>query len=227
MARRAELACLECEQPFRPKETKQRFCSRSCSSKNRIRQPEFQAVIHSAAARAKKAEAFRGEKNPMAGKVGAANPAFRTGRWVGIKPARRQRGTKCEQCGAPERLDVHHKDGNRANNDPSNLATLCHRCHLRQHASERSGPYRNRGGRSGERKGSVKKYVCPDCGEFRSRQAARCRGCAYRRRQVEIACEFCGIVKLIPRSHAVRGAEHHFCSNACRGLYWRKHGRPW
>ena len=45
--------------------------------------------------------------------------------------------TSCEDCGLkPEyagELDVHHIDRNRRNNNPSNLRTLCARCHRREH----------------------------------------------------------------------------------------------
>jgi hypothetical protein len=34
---------------------------------------------------------------------------------------------------APESLTVHHKDHNAANNDPTNLMTLCRRCHDLEH----------------------------------------------------------------------------------------------
>ena len=41
----------------------------------------------------------------------------------------------CESCGARRgyRQDIHHKDGNRANNVPENLAVLCPRCHNYAH----------------------------------------------------------------------------------------------
>lgn len=45
------------------------------------------------------------------------------------------RGRKCECCGLTEwqgqpiNLEVHHKDGNRSNNDLSNLQLLCPNCH--------------------------------------------------------------------------------------------------
>jgi hypothetical protein len=43
------------------------------------------------------------------------------------------KGDVCERCGfVPEhpcQLDVHHRDGNHQNNDPSNLETLCANCH--------------------------------------------------------------------------------------------------
>jgi 5-methylcytosine-specific restriction endonuclease McrA len=42
-------------------------------------------------------------------------------------------GKVCERCGfIPEhlaQLDVHHKDHNHNNNEPTNLQTLCANCH--------------------------------------------------------------------------------------------------
>lgn len=46
-----------------------------------------------------------------------------------------QRGHQCEQCGVthwnnkPIALEVHHKDGNRTNNEKENLILLCPNCH--------------------------------------------------------------------------------------------------
>ena len=37
--------------------------------------------------------------------------------------------SNCELCGAPGH-DRHHKDGNPVNNDPSNIQSLCRRCHM-------------------------------------------------------------------------------------------------
>ena len=49
------------------------------------------------------------------------------------KLARATKGTNCERCGfIPEsqvQLDVDHIHGDRSNNDPSNLQTLCANCH--------------------------------------------------------------------------------------------------
>lgn len=39
----------------------------------------------------------------------------------------------CEICGAENALDVHHKDHNTANNDPSNLMRICRSCHNKIH----------------------------------------------------------------------------------------------
>lgn len=43
-------------------------------------------------------------------------------------------GYMCLNCKASDKeLDVHHKDGNRANNDQSNLVVLCKSCHRLSH----------------------------------------------------------------------------------------------
>ena len=45
-------------------------------------------------------------------------------------------GWRCERCGNGPPLEVHHRDGDRANNDPSNLEALCggpRGCHAREH----------------------------------------------------------------------------------------------
>jgi len=43
--------------------------------------------------------------------------------------SKKQRKNKCENCGSTKKLQSDHIDGNRSNNDPSNLRTLCHPCH--------------------------------------------------------------------------------------------------
>ena len=44
-------------------------------------------------------------------------------------------GYKCQRCGYAF-LEIHHIDGNRWNNDPNNLVTLCRKCHFEIHAME-------------------------------------------------------------------------------------------
>ena len=51
---------------------------------------------------------------------------------------------KCRFCGSEKNLDIHHIDGDsydkkglRANNDPDNLITLCHKCHAKLHAQQK------------------------------------------------------------------------------------------
>jgi hypothetical protein len=43
---------------------------------------------------------------------------------------------RCEDCGTTEKLHIHHKDKNPANNDLSNLAVLCSSCHKALHWRE-------------------------------------------------------------------------------------------
>jgi len=48
----------------------------------------------------------------------------------------RHKKERCERCwfkGDPCQLDVHHKDHNHKNDDPSNLETLCANCHRLEH----------------------------------------------------------------------------------------------
>jgi 5-methylcytosine-specific restriction endonuclease McrA len=50
--------------------------------------------------------------------------------------ARRHRAEMCKECGATAGLHVHHLDRNPANNEPTNLVTLCGSCHLKLHWRE-------------------------------------------------------------------------------------------
>lgn len=53
----------------------------------------------------------------------------------GISTYTQHKKSKCQQCGGTKNLMVHHKDGNRKNNNPSNLETLCWSCH--EHKTKR------------------------------------------------------------------------------------------
>lgn len=50
--------------------------------------------------------------------------------------ARKHRKPNCQECQTTSDLHVHHIDRNPANNDPSNLMTLCSSCHLKLHWRE-------------------------------------------------------------------------------------------
>jgi 5-methylcytosine-specific restriction endonuclease McrA len=43
------------------------------------------------------------------------------------------RRERCEQCASTNKLTVHHADGNKKNNRPENLQTLCWPCHAKKH----------------------------------------------------------------------------------------------
>lgn len=51
--------------------------------------------------------------------------------------ARKLRGPRCEACAAETSLQAHHIDENQANNDPSNIQTLCKRCHDFWHSTQK------------------------------------------------------------------------------------------
>lgn len=42
-------------------------------------------------------------------------------------------GRECWKCGAEDELQVHHRDGDRTNNDAENLLPLCRTCHSNVH----------------------------------------------------------------------------------------------
>ncbi len=54
--------------------------------------------------------------------------------------ARLHRKQSCEICGTTEALHVHHIDRDWANDDPTNLQTLCASCHLKLHWREDRDP---------------------------------------------------------------------------------------
>src|SRR5262245_50397116 len=62
--------------------------------------------------------------------------------WVPIAIRRASLKNSCEQCGATARLSLHHKDGDRTNNSPANLLTICPACHTRLHWQSGKKPWR-------------------------------------------------------------------------------------
>lgn len=73
------------------------------------------------------------------------------------KRAKGLRGDTCETCGETNNLQVHHIDGNPANNEPLNLMTLCNSCHMKWHWSNGKQPHK-------------KHAVCKVCGKRAKRQ---------------------------------------------------------
>ena len=70
-----------------------------------------------------------------------SNAVTRTKRWAALRlQAKRRDGFQCQECGARERLEVHHLKPVRTHPelsyDLSNLLTLCGSCHARHTAQE-------------------------------------------------------------------------------------------
>lgn len=82
------------------------------------------------------AEKIRGEKNWnwKGGAGGKYPPEFSEALKRRIKRRDGYKCRKCDRSSSPDRrLEVHHTDHNRRNNDESNLVTLCQPCHLAHH----------------------------------------------------------------------------------------------
>lgn len=54
--------------------------------------------------------------------------------------ALREHGEVCFECGSDRNVVVHHKDGNRENDDLINLVPLCASCHAKVHAGSDEHP---------------------------------------------------------------------------------------
>lgn len=52
---------------------------------------------------------------------------------------RKYKRKSCAMCGDKGKLWVHHKDGNRNNNEINNLMTICPSCHLYIHKPNKGG----------------------------------------------------------------------------------------
>ena len=53
-----------------------------------------------------------------------------------------RQGWRCGECGRAGRLELHHRDHDRTNDDPANLIGLCRPCHFASH-DRRRGPDRS------------------------------------------------------------------------------------
>lgn len=70
------------------------------------------------------------------------NPRWKGGKRAYKDMALKHYGRKCMSCGKedemPKMIHVHHKDGNRNNNDMKNLKVLCAKCHSAEHPRKAS-----------------------------------------------------------------------------------------
>ena len=111
--------CRECGQMFRPLRKASKYCSRRCAWANN-------------GGHNKKQESWwKNKQGYIEGRIW-----LRDGTQVRVK---QHRFVAEGILGRPLRPDedVHHKDGNRANNDPANLKIMCHIDHIRETNSNR------------------------------------------------------------------------------------------
>ena len=70
-----------------------------------------------------------------------------------------------------------------------------------------------------------KKFFCLDCGKPITYGCRRCRECWKRSCHVILICDTCSKLYSIPKTDLdrkqKRGDKHNFCSNKCKGFYWR------
>jgi len=105
-------------------------CSRSArisGEKNYAKRPDVRRKI---------SESKMGKKNWMHGRRGDKHPNWKGGSYCyspefyQVRDAILERdGGICQLCGS-QGIDVHHINYFRDDNDPVNLITLCHRCHM-------------------------------------------------------------------------------------------------
>lgn len=124
--------CIECGAPItQPKTSKKLYC-KDCIRKRKI-------------AQVMKARKKRIPTTEIG--VGSGNSSKNKNQPLGIQTYRRAKQTECAWCGATKNLIVHHVDGNRYNNELTNLVTICRSCHQKHHTirDPKTGRYIKRG----------------------------------------------------------------------------------
>jgi hypothetical protein len=132
----------------------------------------------------------------------------------------------CEDCGTAKATDRHHKDDDTGNNDPSNIARLCRRCHMKADGRLERFRERAKAQRGIEKTSPQPCNVCQKL--YKPLRKGRCHRCNeyFRRHGVEWTPE--AVAPLPPRAcvncpepttHPVHGRCHN-CD-----AYWRRTGK--
>lgn len=66
---------------------------------------------------------------------GNSHPLWVDGRWQRTYRTLKDR-SKCELCGATKNIGIHHLDGNKKNNELSNLISVCQSCHISKYHND-------------------------------------------------------------------------------------------
>ena len=121
---RKPVVCRQCAKVFKPKtgSTRPVYCGRSCANS-----------AHSAR--------MIGENNPgwRDGMSSIRYKPYIVRAFKEVRPKILNRdGMECVQCDSRKQLQVHHINLNPSDNRWSNLVTLCVRCHMKLHGTERT-----------------------------------------------------------------------------------------
>lgn len=118
----------------------------------------------------------------------------------------------------PKGYHVHHKDGNRHNNDISNLELLKAHDHESMHNSTEERKEANKRHIEKAREGAIRWHKSTEGREWHSEQAKE----AWKdRKPAEYVCDYCG--KRF-ESLKLTATGNHFCSNNCKASFRRKSG---
>jgi len=111
--------CAACGQEYQPTSNRQTRC-KVCGKKREL---ELRRLNHK--------EKYKRKGYSQSGRN---NNAFKTGQGCYRKMALEHYGETCMDCGATKNICVHHKHGNRKNdNELENLEVICRSCHAKKH----------------------------------------------------------------------------------------------
>lgn len=120
--------CAECKKPFTRRGRRHVYCDKCSEDRQRKRAYDHQVKTGYI-------------KQPGVGTGGAQGRGKTHHSWrTGIGTYAQYRKEECERCGSTKNLCAHHKDHNRVNNEPSNIETLCKRCHQVEHEAGKALP---------------------------------------------------------------------------------------
>jgi len=76
-------------------------------------------------------------------RTGEGNPRFNNGwrQYINVK----KDVVNCEMCGCDKKLETHHKDSNKRNNNIDNLIKVCRKCHMTLDGRFKNLDYHNSG----------------------------------------------------------------------------------
>jgi len=132
--------CLNCNEEFFDfPSSEKKFCSRKCFDERTMKMSEINKNVIMSVCCLMCGKSFDKKLNKINNRNFFCSKECKT-RYGKIKrkfdyrkKAYAQYGKICDRCNSVEKLIVHHKDGNRLNNDIFNLQVLCRKCHMVLH----------------------------------------------------------------------------------------------